>query len=235
MAYLTNVATQFQRLVSAARTANHGADKLFDTVPELRILPAIHSRMNVFSAEMDRFGETYHFIKEGKVVQEEHVGDPLANIFKQEDAPKGLEIRKEANIDELADMLHPQDTMSGPVNESIKDWLLEVFKTNRGFELGTFNASILATVMNKQSAKWEGISLGFVSDIIVMVNRFITTALTFVCKDGDIRRALANTLFEDLVQLYQKAIDNTNFLLEVERTDTPMTLNYYFNENLQKR
>ncbi|KAK4505474.1 hypothetical protein PRZ48_003437 [Zasmidium cellare] len=225
MAFLTNLATQFQRLVSAARTANHGADKLFDKEPSLRILPAIYSRMNTFSSEMAAYGETYYFLTE-------EAKDSKKELVKDEE--EGFKIRKEENIADLADMLHPQATKSGPDEKDIKGWLLEVFQMNRGFELGTFNASILATVMNKQSVNWENISLGFVSDIIVMVHRFITTALSFICKDAEICRTLTETLFEDLVGLYQKAIDNTRFLLEVERNDTPMTLNHYFNETLQK-
>jgi hypothetical protein len=34
-----------------------------------------------------------------------------------------------------------------------------VYQNNQGFELGTFNVSILVTVMKRQSSKWEDISM----------------------------------------------------------------------------
>jgi hypothetical protein len=138
-------------------------------------------------------------------------------------------------IEELQDILHTNDKLQYAVDGAIQKWLREVFMDNRGFELGTFNASILATVMKKQSSKWKDISLGFVSDVIVLVHRFITKALGCICTDSLVCQALVNTLFDELIQRYQNAIQNANFLLEVENSNIPMTLNHYFNENLQKR
>jgi hypothetical protein len=47
--------------------------------------------------------------------------------------------------------------------------------------------------------------------------------------------ALCGKLSRELSQHYQKAPSSTEFLLEVEHSDTPLTLNHYFNDNLQKR
>ena len=43
-----------------------------------------------------------------------------------------------------------------------------------------------------------------------------------------------NVLMADLTKRYVKAINQVKFLLEVERGGTPMTLNHYFNDNLEK-
>jgi hypothetical protein len=77
--------------------------------------------------------------------------------------------------------------------------------------------------------------MGFLSDVIVMVHGFIESALEAVCTDGNIREALVNRLSDELISRYQKSLSSTKFLLEVESSDTPMTQNHYFNENLQKR
>ena len=69
-----------------------------------------------------------------------------------------------------SDILHPQNCLPYPRSGEIKGWLLRVFQSNQGFELGTFNASILAPAMKKQCSKWTDISMGFVSDVIVMVH-----------------------------------------------------------------
>lgn len=101
--------------------------------------------------------------------------------------------------------------------------------------MGTFNPSLLATCMKKQCSKWSDISLGFVSDIIVMVQTFIDSALMSICSDRGVHDALISKLTDELIRRYQKAITNTRFLLEVENSNMPVTLNHYFNDNLQKR
>lgn len=227
MAYLVEIATKFQRLVYLAVNATHGADDAFETSPDLCVAPAVMSRMKTFSDEMAQYSEAYAFSRDWS-------GEPVT-FEDDSDEPDTFYSRKEVDLDDLVDILRPQESLLHPRQREIKDWLLRVFKGNRGFELGTFNGSILATVMKKQSSKWTEISMGFVSDIIVIVHRFIVAALDSICDDRNVRDALAVKLFEQLIGRYQKAITSTNFLLQVESSDTPMTMNHYFNDNLQKR
>ncbi|KAK3074249.1 hypothetical protein LTR53_003472 [Teratosphaeriaceae sp. CCFEE 6253] len=235
MAYLTRVATHFQRLVSLALNAMYGADGVFDGVPELRIAPAIMSRMKIFSDEMGKYGQLYAFVSSG---DGDKISRPVFGVSGLQSGPKPaeerLETRKEDDLEELVDIVQAQGTIPYPQPEGIQDWLRTVFQSHKGFESGTFNASILATCAKKQSWKWEHISMGFVSDIIVMVHRFVDSALTAVCDNRDVCNALMTQLSDDLIKRYQKAIANTKFLLEVENSDMPMTLNHYFNDNLQK-
>lgn len=239
IAYLTRLATKFQRLVSLALNATHGADDAFESKSELRIAPAVMSRMKLFSDEMGRHGETYSFVSSNDndssstLMAFAEEADDNDNV---ETAPEQVfEIRKEDDLEDIVELLHPQISLPYPRDGMIKNWLLAVFQDNRGFELGTFNASILATAMKKQCSKWTDISMGFVSDVIVMVHRFIDSALASICHDRNVREALMGKLSHELIQRYQKAIDSTKFLLQVESSDTPMTLNHYFNDNLQKR
>lgn len=235
--YLTKLATKFQRLVSLALNATHGADNTFEVYPELCIAPTIMARMKAFSEDMAKFGETYSFIsQEVEENDPKYLFDRLGVPSEHTDSTEGgFEVRKEADFEELADILHPSTTLAPPQRKDIRTWIDSVFQGNRGFELGTFNASILATAMKKQSFKWKDISLGFVSDVIVVVHDFINTALASICSDRNVRDALNGKLSDELIKRYEKAISNTNFLLAVENSDTPMTLNHYFNDNLQKR
>ena len=186
--------------------------------------------MKIFSDEMAKYGESYSFNcnNDGVPVAFEDDSD---ESFEDET----FDIRKEDDPEELVGTLHPQESLPHPLSGETKDWLLQIFKANRGFELGTFNASILATVMKKQSSKWEDISMGFVSDAIVLVHRFITSALVSICDDRNVRDALAGKLSDELTRRYQNAITCAGFLLKVERSNTPMTMNHYFNDNLQRR
>lgn len=235
MVYLTKLATRFQRLVSFALIASHGSDNEFDAKPALRLSPAVMSRMKAFSDDMVTYGQTHSFLPpESNDLTGAWPDDHESTNLGIETEAKSVDVRKECDIADLQEILHPQVNQPLPRGKITK-WLRKVFESNRGLELGTFNASILATIMKKQSSKWIDISMGFVSDVVVMVHMFITVAVASVCPDKQICRALVDTLFEDLVQRYQKAIDNTKFLLEVESSNTPMTLNHYFNDNLQKR
>jgi hypothetical protein len=210
--------------------ATHGADDAFETSPNLCIAPAVMSRMKIFSDEMAKYGESYSFNCNDDGIHQAFEDDPDKLL-----PDETFEIRKEDDPEELVDILLPQESLCYPLHGNTRNWLLQVFKDNQGFELGTFNASILATVMKKQSSKWEDISIGFVSDAIVLVHRFITSALVSICDDGNVRNALAGKLFDELTRRYQKTIACAEFLLKVEKSNTPMTMNHYFNDNLQRR
>lgn len=146
-----------------------------------------------------------------------------------------LGFREREDPEDLVDIFHPVTSVLYPLDSQDMDWLCQVYKSNQGFELGTFNATILATVMTKQSSKWEDISLGSVSDVIVLVHRFIASALVSVCDNANIRNALAGQLSDELTRRYQNAMNSTKFLLKVEKSNVPMTMNHYFNDNLQQR
>ena len=107
-------------------------------------------------------------------------------------------------------------------------------ESSRGFELGTFDSSILATTMKVQTTKWAAIALGYISDIATIVHRFIDRVLQSICSEAQVKSELLSALMDGLTERYHKAIDQVRFLLDVERTGTPMTLNHYFNDTLEK-
>ncbi|KAK6401745.1 hypothetical protein LTR95_019149 [Oleoguttula sp. CCFEE 5521] len=226
MAYLTRISTRFQRLVVLALNATHGADDVFETDHRLRIAPAIMSRMETFSEEMAKYGHTYAFTAQD---------NDVASDSDIEQPPKLFKVRKEDDLDELVNILHSQGSLQYPQCGDIRDWILQIFQNNRGFELGTFNASLLATCMKRQSAKWTDVGMGFVSDVIIIVHNYVDTALASICNDPTVCNSLMDKLSDELIKRYQRAITNIQFLLDVEKSDTPLTLNHYFNENLQKR
>lgn len=121
--------------------ASYGADDAFETSPGLCIASTVMSRMKTFSDEMANYGESYSFN-----FDDDDMGPPPSVDDDDEDT---FDIRKEDDPKELIDILHPQESLPYPLYGETKEWFLQVFKGNQGFELGTFNASILATVMKK--------------------------------------------------------------------------------------
>jgi hypothetical protein len=88
--------------------------------------------------------------------------------------------------------------------------------------------------MKKQSVKWTGLALGYASDVVVITHAFITNLVALTCADEHVSRELLSILMDGLLERYTIALDQVRFLLHVERTGKPMTLNHYFNDNLQK-
>lgn len=137
-----------------------------------------------------------------------------------------------ADLD-LADLIHksPERTET---YEEIMSWLKKIYTSSRGFELGTFDTALIPLLWKKQSVNWDDLALGYISDVMVIVHRFISCLLRAICPDERVLRELTSVLMEELVTRYHKAIDQVKFILRVERAGTPLTLNHYFNENLEK-
>lgn len=191
------------------------------------------ARLKSYSDDMALYGHAYSF------VSRESTGSKDFLEFADDDAPvpepEKFNVRKYEDLADIVDILHPATDLHTPQQHNIKAWLAEVFQGNRGFEMGTFNPSILPTAMKKQSSKWSDISLGCVSDVVVLMHAFTTSALSSICSDRNVRDALIGKLSDELIKRYERAISNASFLLTVEKCGMPLTLNHYFNDNLQKR
>ena len=248
-AYLTDIATKYERLTTLSLQAKFGSDEVFDTERALRIAPAVSSRFTSFDQTMAQYGHEYLFsssqAKVPEPAQEPALNDDW-NQIEDSNAPTECSSSKVTNqtrtrmepggpeIDDMTEILDPGIILDAPKSDDIEVWLRDLYESGRGFELGTFDPSILATTMKKQSSKWTGISLGYVSDVIVIVHRFICKALDVTCYDGAMKATLMGVLFDGLYCRYKNAIEHVNFLLEVERNGTPLTTNHYFNDNLEK-
>lgn len=88
--------------------------------------------------------------------------------------------------------------------------------------------------MKSQSSKWEPIAVGYIKDVIGMAHTFIRHLLRLVCPDHRARESLMSVLMDDLLIKYKASLDHVRFLLHVERTGTPATLNHYLADNLGK-
>ncbi|KAK1807768.1 hypothetical protein LTR12_017883 [Friedmanniomyces endolithicus] len=236
--YLTDLASRFQRLVSLSLDAKYGADRAFDKDPSLRMAPAIAARFTSFSDDIGQYGQEFAFSSPedpGLILEPTLVGDPQEQATAIQIIEPKIDVRKlhDAPL-EIDDLLHPSEQLSSSSSEHIETWLRQVYDTSRGFELGTFGGHILATTMKRQSSKWTSISLGYISDVVVLLHRFISAAFSAVCHDADVMSALVNAMTEKLTQRYRTALDQVRFILEVERGGMPLTMNHYFSEHLDE-
>lgn len=146
-----------------------------------------------------------------------------------------IKVRLLPDADGLEDLEYVEETIRSDTRKDVAEWLTSVYKTSRGFELGTFDSSLLAMTMKTQSANWESVALGYVTDVISMAHAFISDLLKLICPDQRVREGLMSVLMDELFLRYKEAIKHVHFLLFVERVGTPATLNHYFNDNLEKR
>lgn len=72
-------------------------------------------------------------------------------------------------------------------------------------------------------------------DIISLVHLFTVDLLAKICKDPRARQGLHSVLLDHLTDRYKQSTDHTKFLLDVKRSEKPMTPNFYFADDLKKR
>lgn len=238
-AFLMDLSNRFQKIVSLALDAKYGSDNLFDDDPSFRLATAVVSRNSQFAAELEDWGLEYQFSSTedrnndlGSKVEK----TPPSNDGKGEESDniKSINTRKIADSPELEDILHEAENLPACKQQGIGEWIKTVYESSRGFGLGTFNSSILATTMKKQSSKWIGLALGYGSDVVTITHTFITKLLASICTEEHVTRELLSALMDGLRRRYVKALDQVQFLLDVERMGTPMTLDNHFNDNLEK-
>lgn len=183
LAYLTDLAPRFQRLVSLSLDAKYGSDEAFDYQTSLRLATAVTARSTKFNGDMARCRQEFTFTSLDKSSSAE-ITESYLTVDDPTMALVSLDVRDQDSVDDLWDILHAQESVTASNGKEIKTRLREVYETSRGFELGTFDSSILSTTMKKQSCKWVSISLG---DVIVLAHNFITTALASICHDSHVK------------------------------------------------
>ena len=224
--YLLGLATRFQQVSDLAIKAHYGGDEIFDSIPNLRLATDIVGRNEHFSTDMQRFGHQYRFKEEGATEDsEQEDADPYEHVNS----------RRIAHVADLEEIVVSKDKIHGPSNADVFSWLRSTYKAARGFELGTFDPSLLTVAMRQQSSKWPKMASGYISDAVAMVHGFVTTLLEELCRDEQVHQRLLSLLLDELLDRYRKSLAQVNFLVDVELAGVPMTLNYSFTDSLDKR
>ena len=239
--YLLNLATRFQTVTLHALAARYGADSLFDRTPGLRLATAVVSRNETFADDIWKKGHTMTFSQGSEVSEDSDDQDEDYDAEENDDGDSceliiddQYPVRHKGSEPDLDDILHEDCSVPMPKPTGIIPWLEHVYKDSRGFEMGTFDASLLSVVWKKQSDNWDDLALGYVSDIVSLVHRFIYALISAICDDQRVQSALMSTLMDGLTDRYTKSIDHAKFVISVEKDDTPQTLNHYFADNLEK-
>lgn len=230
--FLLDVITRFQDIVSQAMATSYGTHELFDKEKQSRLATIVRNRMDIFKSDMEEYGVQYKFVSE---VSDSPM-EPTEGEENQED-DVGIPVRKHLDVSEhsgaIDGILHEQEIAIKPIDDSILVWIEDQYPASRGFEVGTFQTSLLCTIMNRQAGKWTDFSLGYVSDVIDIMHTFMLKVLEVICPDEQIRDKLVSVLTDELSKRYRKAMKQARLVLDVERMNI-RTLNDKFYETLEE-
>ncbi|KAI0840875.1 P-loop containing nucleoside triphosphate hydrolase protein [Hypoxylon sp. FL0890] len=222
-AYLNKMSEAFQTLARDSLNAYYTSSRLFEERHDLRLITRVVEANDKYSNAMWLIGHTR----------------PFASDSDSDDKGSVSPHTEFECIDylELEEIFDPADTIMPDVSgqDQIMEYIEGVYRDSRGQDLGTFSGALVSTMFKEQSKKWKPITMCYMNQVVSAVHHFIVQAINEVCPDERVRDELWNGyLLEELQKSYRRAMDHAKFLLEIEREGVPMTLNHYFNDNLQK-
>ena len=243
--FLLDLAAKFQEITSHALDAYYGRSSLFGDNPLLRLATRIVDLNTAFSDDMWLKGHTMHFSKfttrdgnepapeppDDTVVESPDDADQAATVDTSYSTSETGE-PEDPKFPELSDVTQGPWRCPAPQPDNIFDWIESAYRTSRGFELGTFDPSLLPIIFQEQSKKWDGLALAYISDVIRVVHSFTNDLLSALCPDRRVWSNLWTLITDELLERYEKAMSHTHFILDAERKGTPLTTNHYFNDNL---
>ncbi|PFH60295.1 hypothetical protein XA68_11178 [Ophiocordyceps unilateralis] len=227
--YLGKLATRFQTVAFAALNALYTGEEIFKTDPDLRLITRIIKLNEAFAEVFLTKGHRQLFGISGEVrkcplLKNDDIGPNVENLPRKRYSELGSII--------LTDKLSCDLPSEEPISICIKD----VYHWSRGPELGTFGGTILSSVFQKQSERWESLALWHESNAIVLVHDFIFQLLAHLCPEEQVRDQLWNDLLvPKLSERYRKAMDHVRFLLRIECGARPSTFNHQFTKILQDK
>jgi hypothetical protein len=226
--YVVDVAIQFQSLVSDALQAGYNRAEIFRRDPSLRLATQSINRGEAFAIALDSHGHLYQFEAESTSIQ-----SGIARLTM--DVVADVAVRMVKDHPDIEDLTHENALVTTPSGDDIVDWIDRLYRDSRGFELSTFDATILGVILKEQAANWSHFAHGYISDMIALVHNFIVEVLQEIAPSRRVSDGIKSLLLDDLTRMYRDAIEHTQFLLDIELHGTPATYNHYFNKNLQQR
>lgn len=240
--YLLKLADRFQSMTANALEARYAGDTAFESMSRLRLATAIVTRDELFSSDVWRRGLTMRFVygkpkdKHAEDEEEKHQSssEPDEAPPSSHNSQSGEDMvptRYHVVDDDLDDMLYNEKIPASP-DKGIMKWMEKVYNSSRGYEMGTFDVSLVPFMWKQQTLKWEDLALGYTSDIISTVHTYVRDLLKEICEEDRVRSTLLSVMMDQLIERYKRAMDQTRSILEVEHN--PMTYNHYFAQNLEK-
>ncbi|KAI8660400.1 hypothetical protein NCS57_01017200 [Fusarium keratoplasticum] len=235
--YLGRIASRFTQIKNCGLDAYYSRNKIFHEQEELRLITRIREINEAFANVVFDKGHTRNFQPPGEK-------DSEGSSSGDSDVESQVTIRDDLYDDEMTfviplvgeqelgdSILHEAYCCPDP-EDDILAFIEKEYRSSRGYELGTFGGEMLPTNFKEQSKKWSPMARAHVSNAILIVHHFIRSVLDACCLDNTIRDELWNFIVDDLQERYRRAVDHTEFLLEVEFEGKSITYSPAFNKKL---
>ncbi|KAJ4326279.1 hypothetical protein N0V84_003145 [Fusarium piperis] len=235
--YLGRIASRFTQIKNCGLDAHYSRQKIFHEQEELRLITRIREINEAFANVVFEKGHTRNFQPPGEegsqpsassgsdVESQETARDDLYD----DDMTFVIPLAGEADLGDS--ILHEAYCCPDP-EDDILTFIEKEYRSSRGYELGTFGGEMLPTNFKEQSKKWSPMARAHVSNAILIVHHFIRSVLGACCLDDSIRDELWNFLIDDLQERYRRAVNHTEFLLEVEFEGKSITYSPAFDKKL---
>ncbi|KAL1885821.1 hypothetical protein Plec18167_001317 [Paecilomyces lecythidis] len=163
--YLLKVMNSFENITRHALSTNYSSNDHFDKDEELRLATRVVNRNEEFSNNMALWGHEYDFAIDKTSGSEAGSYDADSkDEYQSEDEDQSdtreshlCESRKLDVSPDLQDILPLEEggSLCRPRDDDIYGWIKKQYRSSRGFEIGTFNCTLLSTIMKQQSRKWN--------------------------------------------------------------------------------
>jgi dynamin family protein len=239
--FLNTLTHQFQDLVGAALNARYHNHEAFEEQEELRLITYVVNLTEMFNYDFEKKGQLRYFESpaaesspDGKecTLDESKKESTWADMSAMK---KLVEEMSTISVDPFLEDIVNKDSQFGSPEAGIMNWIECLYVRSRGVELGsTVGGSMLSSAFKEQSGKWSRITEVYVSNVILVIHRFMVIALKRLCSDVRAHEEIWSSIFDEVHNRYKAAMDQAMFLVSIERNKRPYTLNGYFNENLQR-
>ena len=167
--YLLGIVTKFQEITTFVVEAQYGRHQLLQDNRNMRLTTLIVDFNSAFSEDLEKRGYTVNFC-ESKFPSGKSRRKPKSMSFRKlkfkgylsmsfpekqvgEGQNEGSSTVESLEYSELLNVLSTTSNCSLPLLENTMGWIEREYKSLRGFELGTFNSSILLTLFQELSTK----------------------------------------------------------------------------------
>jgi dynamin family protein len=235
--FLSTLTNQFQDLVGAALNAHYHNHEAFEVQKELRLITYVVNLTEMFNYDFEKKGQLRYFESppaesspkdESKKEKSEIAWTDISAMQKL------IEEIDIEDVDSVGDIID-KDCYFGNPQAGIMDWIEGLYVRSRGVELGSpVGGSMLSSAFKEQSSKWSHITKAYVSNVILVIHRFMVIALKRLCSDVRAHEEIWSSILDEVQNRYKAAMEKAMFLVSIERNKKPYTLNCYFNENLQR-
>ncbi|KAL1910927.1 hypothetical protein Sste5344_003099 [Sporothrix stenoceras] len=261
--HLVQIAARAQDITKSAINGYYtGDDGLFQRIPALRLITKLVQENDIFADTFRKNGHIQEFRgddskkgpKKGTENEDDEEGDDVLgltqaifNIGIDDHGNNILDGNGEDDVEsvfpsalesygELLDIIAPTKKFPPPAQGPLTGLIQKVYKNTRGPELGTFNGTVLATIFRMITTRWEPLILAHVSTAILSVHGYIHNLLLEICPDPTLRDMLWEVLLRDELRArYKAAMAHSSFLISIERSGLPITLNHHFNTTVRDK